>query len=253
MLKIIISGCNGKMGQVVSGICEAEDGVTAVAGFDVNPVKRNAYPVYAAPMEYAGSADVVVDFSNPAALTPLLAYCIKRKLPAVLCTTGYSPAQLEEIKAAAERIPVFKSANMSLGVNVLLDLCRRAAKILGGGYDVEIVERHHNRKVDAPSGTAVMIADAISAALPYEPEYVYDRHSVRKPRGKTEIGISAVRGGTIVGEHEVLFCGRDEVIEIKHSALSREVFAAGAVRAAAFLAGQKAAGLYTMADLVASV
>lgn len=253
MLKVVISGCNGRMGQVVTSICEAEQGIAAVAGFDVNTAKRASYPVYADPMEYAGPADVAVDFSNAAALSPLLSYCVKRKLPVVLCTTGYSAAQLDEIRSAAESIPVFKSANMSLGVNILLDLVRRAAKIVGSGWDIEVLERHHNRKVDAPSGTALMIADALSEALPYEPEYIYDRHSVRRPRGKQEIGLSAIRGGTIVGDHEVLFAGRDEVIEIRHSALSREVFAAGAVRAAAFIATRRHPGLYTMEDLMASV
>ena len=171
----------------------------------------------------------------------------------MLATTGYSPEQLSAIDQAAQSVPIFRSANMSLGINLLMDLVRRAASVLGESYDVEIVERHHNRKVDAPSGTALMLADAAASALPYQPQYVYDRQSVRKPRDRHEIGISAVRGGNIVGDHEVIFAGRDEVIELRHSAMSREVFASGAVRAARFLAGVTAPGLYSMEDLVAAL
>ena len=176
----------------------------------------------------------------------------RHPVPLVLATTGYSDEQLAVIDAAAREVPIFRSANMSLGINVLLDLVRRACAVLGEGYDVEIVERHHNRKLDAPSGTALMIADAAAEALPYEANYVYERQSVRRSRDKHEIGISSVRGGGIVGDHEVIFAGRDEVIEIKHSAMSREVFASGAVNAARFLAGCTKPGLYSMADLVAS-
>ena len=194
----------------------------------------------------------MIDFSHPAALGPLLDFCVENKVPVVLATTGYSEEQLAQINESAQKIPVFRSANMSLGINVLVDLVKRAAALLGEDFDVELEERHHRRKLDAPSGTALMLADAASSALPYGPEYVYDRHSVRKPRDRREIGISSLRGGTIVGDHTVVFAGRDEVIELSHRAASREVFAAGAVRAAKFLAGVDVPGLYDMSRLIAS-
>lgn len=253
MLKIIVSGCNGHMGQSVVAICAAKSDISVVAGFNRTPVKKNDFPVYSEPMEYAGPADVIIDFSNPANLDSLLAYAAKRHIPIVLCTTGYSPEQIEEIKAYSKSVPVFKSGNMSLGINLMLELVRRASLVLGDNFDVEIVERHHNRKVDAPSGTAVMLADAARGALPYDAQYIYDRHSVRRRREKNEIGISSVRGGTIVGEHEVIFAGPDEVIELKHTAQSRDVFANGAVTAARFIAGVRAPGLYDMGDALADV
>lgn len=253
MIRVIISGCNGKMGQVVTAMCAARDNIQIVAGIDVYAVQKNDYPVYADPMEFPGKADCIIDFSNPAALSSLLAYCRKTGCAIVLATTGYSDDQLREIEAAAKEIRVFRSANMSLGINVLLSLVRQATKILGGTCDIEIAEKHHNRKLDAPSGTAIMIADAAASALEQAPEYVYERHSVRQKRGQNEIGISSVRGGTIVGEHEVLFAGTDEVLEIKHSAYSREIFANGAVQAAQFLAGRTAPGLYNMEHLVSEV
>jgi 4-hydroxy-tetrahydrodipicolinate reductase len=224
-----------------------------VAGFDVNPEKRNDYPVYADPMEFPGKADCIIDFSHPNALTGLLSYCKSSGCGIVLATTGYSEAQLEEIQAASKEIRIFKSANMSLGINVLLALVKQAAKVLGSTSDIEIVEKHHNRKLDAPSGTALMIADAAASALPYEPDYTFERHSVRQKRGKTEIGISSVRGGTIVGEHEILFAGTDEVLEIKHTAYSREIFATGAVKAAAYIGSLSEPGLYNMENLVSEV
>ena len=255
MLRILISGCNGHMGRVVESICASLPDVEAAAGFDLLGQGDRDYPVYPSPAELpaAAEAGVLIDFSSPAALPGLLELGVSRHIPLVLATTGYSPDQLAAIHRAAEAVPIFRSANMSLGVNVLLDLVRRAAAVLGESCDVEIVERHHRRKVDAPSGTALMLADAAAAALPYQPVYVYDRQSVRKPRDRREIGISSVRGGNIVGDHEVIFAGRDEVIEIRHSAMSREVFASGAVRAARFLAGVEEPGLYSMADLVAGL
>ena len=195
-------------------------------------------------------ADAVIGFSSPAALPALLDFCTARRVPVVLATTGYSQEQLAAIDRAAERIPVFRSANMSVGVNVLLALVRQATAALGGDYDIEIVEKHHNKKVDAPSGTALMLADAAATALPCQPEYVYDRHSVRRARAKEEIGICSVRGGGIVGDHDVLFAGENEVITLSHSAMSREVFASGAIRAARFLSGVASPGLYSMTDLV---
>ncbi len=253
MIKVIVSGCNGRMGQVVTRLCTEDADMEVVAGFDLNTAKLSTYPVYADPMEFSGSADVIIDFSNPAALSGLLHYCGQRQIPAVLCATGYSEAQLTDIQTASQSMPLFKSGNMSLGINLLSRLVKQAAKVLGSAYDVEIVERHHRNKLDAPSGTAIMLADAVKSALPYETEYVYERQSVRRPRGAQEIGISSVRGGTIVGEHEVIFAGLDEVIEFKHTAASREVFATGALRAAKFMATVQKPGLYTMDDVLADL
>lgn len=253
MLRVLISGCNGHMGRTVEAICAVQADVELVGGFDLLGQKDRGFPVFTSHSEFKGKADVLIDFSSPAALPALLEFGVSRQIPLVLSTTGYSPEQLAAIEECAKSLPVFRSANMSLGVNLMIDLIRRAASVLGEYYDVEIVERHHNRKVDAPSGTALMLADALSDALPYTPQYVYDRQSVRKSRDKHEIGISAVRGGGIVGDHEVIFAGRDEVIEIKHSAMSREVFASGAVRAARYLAGISKPGLYSMTDLVAQI
>lgn len=250
MINLIISGCNGRMGHVVEEICNADPDVNVIAGFDILGRGERDFPVYTSPEQFAGQADVVVDFSHPSALTALLAFCKSRGVCAVLATTGYSDEQLDEISEAAKTIPVFRSANMSLGINVVIELIKKAASVLEG-YDIEIVERHHNRKVDAPSGTALMLADAAASAVSYEPEYVYTRHDVRQSREKREIGISAVRGGTIVGDHEVIFAGRDEVIELHHHAASREIFANGAVKAAKFLISQSS-GLYSMADLVSA-
>ena len=253
MLKIIVSGCNGHMGRSVVGICANTSDVEVVAGFNRTAVSRDGFPVYSDPMEYAGEADVVIDFSNPANLTSLLNYSVERQVPIVLCTTGYSAEQLAEIEEAAKKVPVFKSGNMSLGVNLMLHLVRRAAAVLGADFDVEIVERHHRRKVDAPSGTALMIAEAAAEGLPYEPELKFVRHSVRQPRGGHEIGISSVRGGTIVSEHEINFAGLDEVLEIMHAALSRHVVAARRVTAARFIAGVKNPGMYNMDDALADI
>ncbi len=252
MLKIALSGCNGRMGRVIADICAGKENMKVVAGFDVNTVKLGDFPVYADPFEFSGAADVVIDFSNVSSTTQLLHYCIKTRTPVVICTTGHSPEQLEEIRAASEKIPVFRSGNMSVGINLIMDLLKKCAAVLGDGYDVEITEKHHNQKLDAPSGTALMLADAVSEALPYDADYVYDRHERREKRPAHEIGIHTVRGGTIVGEHTVLFAGRDELIEIKHTALSREVFAAGAVDAAAYLAAQTQPGLYNMGHVIAS-
>lgn len=252
MLKIIVSGCNGHMGQSVISICSDIEDVEIVAGFNRTPVSRNGFPVYSDPMDYAGEADAVIDFSNPANLTSILRFSVERRVPAVLCTTGYSEQQLAEIEAASRKVPVFKSGNMSLGINLMLHLVRRAAAVLKD-FDIEIVERHHRRKVDAPSGTALMLADAVSGALPYEPELVFERHSVRRPRGGNEIGISSIRGGTIVGEHEIVFAGLDEVLEIRHAALSRDVFAAGAITAARYIAGVTEPGMYDMDDALTDV
>ena len=251
MLNIIISGCNGYMGRVVATIAGGDPDITVLAGFDINTAATDSFPVYLDPVEFTGTADVVIDFSNPSALDGLLIYCQKHHTPLVICTTGYSDEQLEAIQAASKEIPVFRSSNMSLGINLLIDLVRRACAVLGESFDVEIIERHHRRKVDAPSGTALLLADAAASVLPYTSVNVFERQSRKEPRGKQEIGISAVRGGTIVGEHEVIFAGLDEVIELKHTASSRDVFAAGAVRAARFIVSVTEPGMYDMADMLA--
>lgn len=250
MLKIIVSGCNGHMGRVVANLCQGDSYISVVAGFDVLGTSDRPFPVYSSPDQFYGQADVVIDFSSPAALDGLLTLAKSRKIPLVLATTGYSPEQIAQIGAAAVEVPIFRSANMSLGINVLLALVKKASAILGNSYDIEIVERHHRRKLDAPSGTALMIADAAAEACGHETEYIYERNSVRQPRQKKEIGISAVRGGTIVGEHEIIFAGHDEVIEIKHTALSREIFAQGAVEAAKFISTVTQPGLYDMSLLI---
>lgn len=250
MLKIIVSGCNGHMGQSVVNLCSGMDDVEIPCGFNRTPIAKNDFPVYSDPNEYTGDADALIDFSNPANLTMLLDYCIARGIPAVLCTTGYSDEQLAEIEAASKKVPIFKSGNMSLGINLLMSLARKAAAVLGANFDVEILERHHNRKVDAPSGTALMLADAVASALPHESEYVYERHSVRQKRRREEIGISSMRGGTIVGEHEIMFAGPDEIVTLHHSALSRDVFASGAIAAARYMAGIKTPGMYDMGDVL---
>lgn len=252
MTKIILNGCNGRMGQVITRLVAEDSECEIVAGFDIFDGIENTYPVYTDINEFKGEADVMIDFSNPMSLTSILAFCKARSLPIIVATTGFSQEQKDEMKEAAKDIPVFFSANMSLGINLLIALSKMATKLLEGGFDIEIVERHHNQKIDAPSGTALAIADAIDETLSYPAEYVYDRHSVRKKRKKTEIGLHSVRGGTIVGEHEVIFAGNDEVIEIKHSASSREVFAVGAIRAAKFMHG-KGSGMYDMNDLIASL
>lgn len=250
MTRIIMNGCNGKMGQVITRLAAEDSDTEIVAGFDIKDDKENTYPVFTNPEEFEGEADVVIDFSHPSSLTGILSFCKKRKLPVIICTTGLSSEQKEEFKEASKEIPVFFSANMSIGINLLIDLAKKAAKLLEGSFDIEIVERHHNQKIDAPSGTALAIADGIDEVLSFPAEYVYDRHSVRRKRKNTEIGISAVRGGTIVGDHEVIFAGNDEVIELSHHAYSKEVFAVGAIKAAKFIKG-KAAGMYDMNDLIA--
>ena len=252
MFKIALSGCNGRMGRVITDIVGSRENMKIVAGFDLNAVKNANFPVFSDPFECTVDCDVIIDFSNASSTEHLLAYCEKHDTPIVICTTGHSPEQLQNIRTASSKFPVFRSGNMSVGINLMMDLLKRSAAVLGDGFDVEVIEKHHNQKVDAPSGTAIMLADAVSSALPYVANYVYDRHERREKRPAQEIGISSIRGGTIVGEHSVLFCGRDEIIEIKHTALSREVFAVGAVDAAAFMAVCKQPGMYDMSDVIAS-
>ena len=243
-------GCNGKMGRMITELVKNDDGAVIAAGVDTYTGIANDYPVYESIDQCDTDVDVVIDFSNAGAVDALLDYCAEKKIPVVLCTTGLSEEQLEKVRETSEKTAVLKSANMSMGINLLLKLLKDAAKVLGNaGYDIELVERHHNQKLDAPSGTALALADSINEALNGEYHYVYDRSQVRQKRDAKEIGISAVRGGTIVGEHEVIFAGTDEVIEFRHSAYSRNVFAKGAVEAAKFLAG-KETGMYDMGDVI---
>lgn len=250
MVRIIMSGCNGYMGRTVADIVAADEDAQIVAGIDLADHGDKAFPVFTNIGDCDVEADVVIDFSSPKALDALLGYCTEKKLAVIFCTTGYSEEQLAQIKAAAEKTAVMKSANMSLGVNMLLKLVKEAAQLLApAGFDMEIVEKHHNLKVDAPSGTALALADSINEALDQKYNYKYDRSQERRRREKYEIGISAVRGGNIVGEHEILFAGLDEVVEFKHTAYSKSVFAKGAVQAAKYMAGRPA-GFYDMQDVV---
>lgn len=254
MVRIIMIGCNGKMGRVISELAAADEQTEIVAGIDFNTTKYFDYPVFESPVQCTVEADVIIDFSSTQRFAERLAMSVEKKLPIVLCTTGLSEEQFAQVKEASKKVPVLRSANMSLGVNTLFKLVAAAAKVFAeANFDIEIVERHHNQKVDAPSGTALAIADAINGALKeaVDEEYAYrfDRSQERKPREKKEIGISAVRGGTIVGEHEVIFAGTDEVVEIRHTAYSKAIFGNGALQAAKFLAG-KPAGMYTMSDVI---
>lgn len=252
MVKMIMHGCNGKMGQVISGICKEDSEIEIVAGVDPYTGKENPYPVFSNIAECDVDADVIVDFAAAPAVDGLLDYCVAHQMPVVLCTTGLSDEQLAKVEETSKKTAVLKSANMSLGINMLMDLLQKAAKVLApAGFDMEIVEKHHNQKVDAPSGTALALADSINEALDNAYDYKYDRTQERKKREKYEIGIQAVRGGSIVGEHEVIFAGTDEVIEIKHTAYSKAIFGKGAVEAAKFLAG-KPAGKYEMSDVIAA-
>lgn len=250
MTKILLHGCNGRMGRMITELVRNDADAEIVAGVDSYTGVANDYPVYDSIEKCDLDADVVIDFSNAGAVDALLDHCVEKKVPVVLCTTGLSEAQLAKVQEASGKTAILKSANMSMGINLLLKLLKDAAKVLGNaGYDIELVERHHNQKLDAPSGTALALADSVNEALNGEYHYVYDRSQVRQKRDEKEIGISAVRGGTIAGEHEVIFAGTDEVIEFKHSAYSRNVFAKGAVEAAKFLAG-KEPGMYDMSDVI---
>ncbi len=250
MVRIIMHGRNGHMGQVISGLVEKDAEAEIVAGIDVADQGKNSYPVFPDIEVCNVEADVIIDFSSAKAVDKLLDYSAKREIPAVVCTTGLSEERLAHLEETSKKVAILKSANMSLGINTLLKLIQDAAKVLAkAGFDMEIVEKHHNLKVDAPSGTALALADSLNEAMDGEYHYVYDRSQRREQRDSKEIGISAVRGGTIVGEHEVIFAGPDEVIEFKHTAYSKAVFGKGAVEAAKFLAG-KPAGKYDMSDVI---
>lgn len=243
-------GCNGHMGQVISGLVEKDPDAEIVAGIDIADQGKNSYPVFTDMDACQTEADAIIDFSSAKAVDALLDYSVKRQIPVVLCTTGLSEEQLAKVERASEKVAVLRSANMSLGINTLLKLIQDAAKVLAAaGFDMEIVERHHKLKLDAPSGTALALADSLNEAMDNQYHYVYDRSQRREQRDAKEIGISAVRGGTIVGDHEIIFAGPDEVIEFKHTAYSKAVFGKGAVEAAKFLAG-KPAGKYDMSDVI---
>lgn len=250
MVRAIMHGCNGRMGQVITGLVKEDDRIEIAAGIDSYTGIRNDYPVFETIDKCDVEADVVIDFSNAAAVDGVLDYCTDKNLPLILCTTGLSEEQLAKMKTVSEKIAVLKSANMSLGINLLIELLKEATGVLApAGFDMEIVERHHNQKVDAPSGTALALADSMNEAMDNTYHYVYDRNQVRQKRDSKEIGISAVRGGTIVGNHDVIYAGADEVIEFKHTAYSKTVFGKGAIEAAKFLAG-KPAGMYDMSDVI---
>lgn len=250
MVKIIMHGCNGRMGRVITDLVSQESEATIVAGVDKFGNGTGEFPVFDSIEKCDVPADVIIDFSNASAVDSVLDYAVEKKIPVVLCTTGLSDDQLAKVKETSSKVAVLKSANMSVGVNVLMKVLRDAAPTLAAaGFDIEIVEKHHNQKLDAPSGTAIALADCINDSLNNEYEYVYDRSTRREKRPEKEIGISAVRGGTIVGDHDVIFAGLDEVVTLSHRAYSRSIFAKGAIEAAKFLAG-KPAGMYDMSNVI---
>ncbi len=252
MIKFALSGANGKMGRVISGLVKDRTDCEVGWGIDLNNSANPDFPIYTNIFDIEEKPDVIIDYSHPSALPDILTFCKMRGTPLVVATTGYSDEEIAQIRAASEQIPIFFTFNMSLGINLLVDLARRATKILGSQFDVEIVEKHHNLKKDAPSGTAIMLAEAINSEMGGGQKYIYDRHNVRKAREQEEIGIHAIRGGTIVGEHDIIFAGHDEVITLSHSALSKEVFAVGSINAAIYLSSCDK-GLYDMSDLLKSV
>lgn len=251
MTDIIIQGINGRMGKVLCELIAQRDDCRIVGGVDVS-AQSGPIPVAASLEELNVKADVIIDFSTPEATKSMLRYCQSTGTACVVCTTGLDEECSELIQQTIEKAPVFKSANMSMGINLLAELAQKAAQALGMDYDIEIIEKHHHNKVDAPSGTALLLADEINEATNNRYHYVYDRHSVRQKRDPYEMGLHAIRGGSIVGDHEILFCGPDEVITLSHSAGSRAVFANGAINAAVFLTSQEN-GLYNMKDLMRSL
>ena len=250
MVRIIMHGCNGRMGQMITGLVAEDSEATIVAGIDITGDQKNDYPVFTSLNDCNVEADVVIDFGAAAAVDGVLDWCVSNNVPCVECTTGLSDEQVKHLEDCSKKVAILKSANMSLGINVLMKLVAEATKVFAdAGYDIEIVEKHHRMKLDAPSGTALALADSINEAKNNEYNYVYDRSQVRQKRDSKEIGISAVRGGTIVGDHDVIFAGQDEVITFSHQAYSRAIFGKGAVTAAKFLKG-KGAGHYTMSDVI---
>jgi 4-hydroxy-tetrahydrodipicolinate reductase len=250
MLKILLSGCNGTMGQVIKNFAADNQHIKITAGFDKDPKKyNNDFPVYSDMHLCHEDADVIIDFSHFSAFEDVTDYAKQRRLPLVMATTGLNEENEDQLKELSKQIPVFRTANMSLGVNVILDLIRRASKTLSDTFDIEIIEKHHNKKVDAPSGTALMLAQGIDDALEGKSNFVFGRHTKQDHREKKDIGIHAIRGGTIVGEHSVLYAGMDELIEIKHTALSKNIFAGGAIKAAKYIVNKKN-GYYNMEKLL---
>lgn len=252
MINIILCGCGGRMGRSVTEMAQASGACRIVAGVDVNAGELGTactFPVYQSIDDFPGKADVIIDFSHHSALPSLTQYAKKHKIPLVIATTGHNDEEMELMRSASEEVGIFFSRNMSIGINLLIDMCRKASATLGLDFDVEIIEKHHNKKLDAPSGTAMMIAEALAEERPCQSEFVYDRHEVRRRRDSREIGIHAIRGGTIVGEHDIIFAGNNEIVTLSHTATSREIFANGALKAAIFMA-DKGAGMYSMTDLI---
>ena len=250
MVSMIMHGCNGRMGQMIADIVSADPDIEIVAGVDINTEQRSSFPVVDSIDKVSIKADVVVDFGHASAVDRLIDWCVQKNIPLVECTTGLSDETLSKLADASGSVAMFKSANMSLGINIIQKvLTEVSSKLVDAGFDVEIVEKHHRTKLDAPSGTALALADSVNDSLASRKDYVFDRSGRRMVRPDTEIGISAVRGGTIVGDHDVIFAGRDEVITFSHVAYSRAVFAKGAVEAAKFLF-DKGPGMYSMSDVL---
>ena len=249
MLNVLLSGCFGKMCVFVAKEIEKKDNMQVVAGVDMCRDLTASFPTYTNFNDVLEKPDVIIDFSDPSNLDDILSFSKNNNIPVVIATTGYTDEQIDTIKEASKNIPVFFTFNMSLGVNLLVSLAKKAANVLGDDYDIEIIEKHHNQKIDAPSGTAIMIANALNSVFDNKKEYEYDRHTKREKRKKSEIGIHSVRGGTIVGEHDVIFAGTDEILTLSHTALSRGLFANGAIKAAEYLSG-KENGLYDMNSLL---
>ena len=247
-MNVIICGLCGKMGRCLVKLISSSENSKVVAGIDKFPCNEFDFPVFTSLEEANVKADVIIEFSHPSALSQILSYCEKTKTPAVICTTGFSQEEVKEIKKASEKTAIFYSRNMSLGINLILTLAKKAASFLGNGFDIEITEKHHNQKIDAPSGTALMIAEEIKR-VKTDGELIFDRTKRREKRKPSEIGMHCVRGGSICGDHEVMFAGENEIITISHHAQSREVFASGAIKAAEFMVG-KSAGLYSMEDML---
>jgi 4-hydroxy-tetrahydrodipicolinate reductase len=249
LIDIILHGCNGKMGKVLQHLIESDENMNVVAGIDKGIVEPASFKLYGSSADCEHKADVLIDFSHHSAIADLLEYCVRSKTPVVIATTALGITEIALIKEASVAIPVFRSANMSLGINILAKALKQITPVLEAEFNVEIIEKHHSRKLDSPSGTALLLADAINSVCTSKKDYVYGRHSTNDQCLITDLGIHAVRGGTIPGEHTIIFAGPDEVIEITHTALSREIFARGALKAATFLASAKP-GLYSMEDLI---
>jgi 4-hydroxy-tetrahydrodipicolinate reductase len=251
-MNILVNGIGGKMGKFLVDLLSLDEEATLVAGVDKFADPKNfSVPVFSSFKDVKDvKVDALIDFSRPDALQDILDYSLKNNVAAVICTTGLSDEQINSIKEASKKVPMFRSSNMSVGINVVIELCKKASKILNEDVEIEIIEQHHNQKVDAPSGTAIAIADAINEEYNNEKNFVYGRSSKNQKRDRNEIGIHAIRGGTIVGKHDVMFIGHDEIVTIGHEAQSRAVFAKGAIKAAKFLYSVKKPGLYNMSDLV---